>query len=132
MELDDMLTRAGSHFAISRVFGEPIEHDGVTLIPVAVIMGGGGGGSDSRGSGGGFGGVVRGIGAYTVQDGKVGYKPAIDVFALGLVAVITAWTAARAVNRRSSKRAAKRASVHDHPADLASDLASAPAGAAVE
>ncbi len=101
MELDAMFTRAGSHFAIDRAFGEPIERDGVTLIPVAVIMGGGGGGSDGRGSGGGFGGVVRGIGAYTIKDGKVRYKPPVNAFVVGLAAFVTAQATACAVNHRS-------------------------------
>lgn len=107
MTPDTLLDRATGHLAIGRVFGEPIERDGVTFIPVAVVMGGGGAGSDPRtGSGGGFGGVVRGIGAYTISNGVVRYRPAVDVSTLALVAMITLPSLARALGRR--KRRATR------------------------
>ena len=35
---------ASEILSVKRVFGEPIEHDGVTIIPVAKVMGGSGGG----------------------------------------------------------------------------------------
>ena len=72
---------------IQRVFGDPIELDGVTVIPVARVAGGAGGGGggteegDDPGSGfgGGFGMDARGIGVYEVRDGSVIWKPAVDV-----------------------------------------------------
>ena len=39
--------------SVKRVFGEPYEQDGVTIIPVAWVAGGGGGGGDAEGNGGG-------------------------------------------------------------------------------
>ncbi len=73
MTPDELLARAGDQLSVRRVFGEPIEHDGVLVIPVAVAVGGGGGGAgpDDQGAGGGFGGIVRGIGAYSIRDGQV-------------------------------------------------------------
>ena len=72
---------------IQRVFGDPIELEGVTVIPVARIAGGaGGGGGESKegddpgsGYGSGFGMDARGIGVYEVRDGGVVWKPAVDV-----------------------------------------------------
>ena len=45
MTPEDILTRVGDALGIRRVFGEPIERDGVTVVPVAVSVGGGGGGN---------------------------------------------------------------------------------------
>ncbi|HET6667158.1 MAG TPA: hypothetical protein VFG98_07750, partial [Intrasporangium sp.] len=61
MTPDEILTRVGDQLSVRRVFGEPVERDGLVVIPVAVALGGGGGGSgpDEQGSGGGLGGMVR-------------------------------------------------------------------------
>ncbi len=66
----------------NRVFGEPCERDGVTVIPVASVRGGGGGGSGpngSQGSGGGYGLMARPVGAFVLRDGEVSWQPAVDV-----------------------------------------------------
>lgn len=59
MHVSDMIDSARDALTVRRVFGEPFERDGVTIIPVAKIGGGAGGGSgdsaDGSGSGGGFG-----------------------------------------------------------------------------
>jgi len=72
MTPEDILTRVGDQLGIRRVFGRPIDRDGFTVVPVAVSIGGGGGGNapEDQGSGGGFGGMVRGIGAYSISNGK--------------------------------------------------------------
>jgi len=80
MNIDQMV--AGTHDAINvkRVYGDPIERDGITLVPAAQVRGGGGGGSDSENNGGGgFGVTARPVGAYVIRDGKVSWEPAIDV-----------------------------------------------------
>ena len=43
MNVDEMIQGAQSALAVSRVYGEPIKQNGVTLIPTAEVMGGGGG-----------------------------------------------------------------------------------------
>ena len=90
MTPDDILTRVGDQLGIRRVFGEPVERDGVLVIPVAVTIGCGGGGSgpDEQGSGGGFGGMVRGIGVYSIANGQVRFVPAIDTTALAAMGVV--------------------------------------------
>ncbi|MCW4352007.1 hypothetical protein ONR57_01680 [Hoyosella sp. YIM 151337] len=60
MKFNDVLTSAREAASVRRVFGEPIERDGVTLVPAARISTGGGGGdghdeSGQGGEGGGFG-----------------------------------------------------------------------------
>ena len=89
MTAEDLLTRAGDQLGVRRVFGEPVERDGVVVVPVAVAIGGGGGGSapGEQGAGGGFGGIVRGIGVYTIADGRVRFVPAVDTTALAALAV---------------------------------------------
>lgn len=102
MSPDDVLTRVGDQLGIRRVFGEPIERDGITVVPVAVAIGGGGGGTgpDEQGSGGGIGGMVRGIGVYAVSNGQVRFVPAIDTTALAAMGVLLAGLLLRARRRR--------------------------------
>lgn len=72
---------------VRRVFGEPEEVNGVTIIPVARVAGGAGGGggegsheSDTgSGFGTGFGLQARPVGVYAISDGNVEWKPSIDV-----------------------------------------------------
>lgn len=92
MTPEEIVTRVGDQLGIRRVFGEPVERDGLVVIPVAVAIGGGGGGSgpDEQGSGAGFGGMVRGIGVYAISNGQVRFIPAIDTTALAAMGVLLA------------------------------------------
>ncbi len=77
-----------------RVYAEPYERDGVTVIPAAAVRGGGGGGGgggegpDGRGhgsgGGGGFGLIARPVGAFVIKGDQVTWKPALDVTRLVL------------------------------------------------
>lgn len=102
MTPDDLLTRAGEQLGVRRVFGDPVERDGLVVIPVAVALGGGGGGSGpgEQGTGAGFGGVVRGIGVYTIAEGRVRFVPAVDTTALAALAVVATAIVVRAVRSR--------------------------------
>jgi uncharacterized spore protein YtfJ len=81
-----------------QVFGKPVEREGVTVIPVATVIGGGGagGGTDrsaegGEGSGLGFGLVARPVGAFEVRDDGVRWRPAIgptQLLAWGLLAAL--------------------------------------------
>ena len=81
------LSESRDAITVGRVFGDAYEVDGVTIIPVARARGGGGGGGgegkrgseDGSGFGTGFGLDVRAIGVYEVRDGKLEWKPAVDV-----------------------------------------------------
>jgi uncharacterized spore protein YtfJ len=96
MKLDEILSTAKDTISVKRVFGEPIEREGLTVIPVAVVGGGGGGGSgqDEKGDGGeggGFGMGGRPAGAYVIKNGELSWRPAVDpnriVLAVAAVAV---------------------------------------------
>ena len=94
---------------VRRVFGEPVERDGVILVPAAVIRGGMGGGGGRRhdestaideadsgvasGEGGGFGVVAAPAGAYVLREGQVHWRPAINVNLLvsAATAVMITW-----------------------------------------
>ena len=94
MTVDELLGRMGQNVSVQRVFGEPVERDGVTVVPVAVVAGGGGGGGGrdadgTDGSGGGFGLWSRGIGVYEIREGRVRFVPAVDVVALILAGTVT-------------------------------------------
>jgi uncharacterized spore protein YtfJ len=79
MKVDEMLTGAREAMSVRKVFGEPVEEDGLTVIPVAKVAGGGGGGSDTEGNGGGgFGLAAKPAGVYVIKDGEVRWRPAVD------------------------------------------------------
>ena len=104
MEAQELLSQVRDTMTVKRVFGEPYERDGVTVIPVAKIGGGGGGGGgeggeQGRGSGRGYGvGLGLGVepaGAYVIQNGGVRWMPAIDpgrvVVRLATPLLLVAW-----------------------------------------
>jgi uncharacterized spore protein YtfJ len=83
MDIDMNLKGVYDAMTVSRVYGDPIERDGVTVIPAAAIRGGGGygGGTDgggAEGGGGGSGVIARPVGVYRIEDGTVTWVPAID------------------------------------------------------
>lgn len=81
----ETLHRLTDDVTVRRVYGEPYERDGVTLIPAAEIAGGGGLGEGSgpdgtgQGTGGGIGLSARPVGAYVISNGSVTWKPAVNV-----------------------------------------------------
>jgi uncharacterized spore protein YtfJ len=80
MKVTETLQRAQDAMSVRRVFGEPWEKNGVTIIPVAKVAGGGGGGEDNQSNGGaGFGLTSRPVGALVIKDGKVSWRPALDL-----------------------------------------------------
>ncbi len=80
MNVDEMIRGTQDAMTAKRIYGEPIERDGLTLIPAAKVSGGGGGGGDAENNGGGgFGIRARPVGAYVIKDGKVSWEPALDL-----------------------------------------------------
>jgi uncharacterized spore protein YtfJ len=83
--LSELLEAQRDAITVKRVFGDPYEKDGVTVIPAAKVMGGGGGGEgeapegEGKGEGTGFGLVARPVGAFVVRGDDVVWQPAIDV-----------------------------------------------------
>jgi uncharacterized spore protein YtfJ len=80
MNVDEMLTGARDAVTVKRVYGDPIEKNGVTLIPAAKVSGGGGGGGDAENNGGGgFGISAKPVGAYVIRGDAVEWQPALDI-----------------------------------------------------
>jgi len=85
MEVQEVLAQARDAMTVKRVFGEPYEKNGVTVIPAARVQGGGGGGGgegpdgQGRGSGSGFGLSARPVGAYLIRGDDVTWRPAVDL-----------------------------------------------------
>jgi uncharacterized spore protein YtfJ len=113
MQVQDVISQARDALTVKRVFGEPYEKDGVTIIPAARVQGGAGGGSgedpqgQGTGSGSGFGMTARPVGAYVVRDGDLSWRPAVDVNRIilgGQVVLIVALLTIRAAIKARSRR----------------------------
>jgi uncharacterized spore protein YtfJ len=115
MDVADVIGQARDAITVKRVYGEPYEKNGVTVIPAAKVQGGAGGGSgesqqgQDKGSGGGFGLSARPAGAYIIREGQVTWQPAVDVNRL--VAVGGAVTFAFLFTLRSIAKARAKARV---------------------
>ena len=89
MNPEGLLTGVRDSISVRRVFGEPIERDGVVVVPVARVGGGGGGGGDNDDNGGGgFGLAGRPAGVYVIKDGNVSWRPAVDPVRVAAVVVL--------------------------------------------
>ncbi len=98
MKVDELLSSAREAISVRRVYGDPIERDGVVVIPAAAVGGGGGGGGDNEDNGGGgFGLRARPVGAYVIKDGEVTWKPAVDAVrvAFAVLFALAVWSRAR-------------------------------------
>jgi uncharacterized spore protein YtfJ len=108
MDVEQLVSEARDTITVKRVFGEPYERNGVTIIPAAAIRGGGGGGGDHRseegGSGGGFGVTARPVGAYVIKDGAVTWQPAFDLNRTIMIGGVIGAIALRRMFRRRRRR----------------------------
>jgi uncharacterized spore protein YtfJ len=78
--LDALLQGHRDALSVRRVYGDPVERDGVTLVPAATVLGGTGGGGDNEGNGGGgLGLIARPVGAWEIRDGMVRWRPVVHV-----------------------------------------------------
>jgi uncharacterized spore protein YtfJ len=104
VDVHEVLNHARDAMTVKRVFGDPYEKDGVTVIPVANVMGGagaGGGtgagarpasaseepapeGAGDSGYGVGYGLRATPAGVYVIMGGEVEWKPALDMNRLTL------------------------------------------------
>jgi uncharacterized spore protein YtfJ len=90
VEIEEVIAQARDALTVKRVFGEPYEKDGVTIIPAARVQGtaGGGGGQDpqsqGQGSGSGFAIAARPVGAFVIRNGELSWRPAVDVTRIAL------------------------------------------------
>lgn len=118
VDVREVVEQAREAMTSRRVFSEPYERGGVTVILASRLQGGGGGGAGQEGSaseragqtgwGGGFGISASPVGAYVIRGDEVTWVPAFDlnkVIAGGqLVAVIALLTLRRLIRARSRRR----------------------------
>jgi uncharacterized spore protein YtfJ len=113
MDVQDVIAQAQDTLTVKRVFGEPYEKDGVTVIPAARVQGGAGGGSgedpqgQGKGSGSGFGMTARPVGAFIIREGELSWRPAVDVNRIvlgGQLVAVAALLTVRAIIRARAKR----------------------------
>jgi uncharacterized spore protein YtfJ len=108
MDPQQVLSGAQDVMAARRVYGEPFEKNGVTVIPAARVMGGGGGGGDNAGNGGaGFGVMASPAGAWIVKGETVRWQPALDatkVALMGQLVALAAILTLRSVLRHRARR----------------------------
>ncbi len=119
MEVEELLAQAKDAITVKRVFGEPYEREGVTIIPVAEVRGGGGSGGnrqsagDRNGANYGFGVQASPAGVYVIKGDRVSWQPALNlnrVILRGQIVAVAALLAARTAlkSHGKSKRAKLR------------------------
>jgi uncharacterized spore protein YtfJ len=124
MDVHEVLDLARDAMTVKRVFGDPYEKDGVTVIPVANVMGGAGGGggggapsgtgdaavadgASQSGYGIGYGLRATPAGVYVIKDGGVEWKPVLDANRLALQrasAIIVGLLVLRSIIRTLARR----------------------------
>jgi uncharacterized spore protein YtfJ len=114
MDVQDVIGQARDAITVKRVFGDPYERNGITLIPAAKVQGGAGGGGgegpegQGKGSGSGFGVSARPTGAFIIREDQVTWQPAVDVNRAvaigGVVAVFFLYTLRSIARARAKAR----------------------------
>jgi uncharacterized spore protein YtfJ len=89
VDVNELMQQTRDSLTVTRLFGEPYERNGISVIPVAVVRGGGGGGGGEgagpdgvgtgSGSGGGFALAAKPAGVYVIDGNRVSFRPAVDV-----------------------------------------------------
>jgi uncharacterized spore protein YtfJ len=126
-QLDEILADAGKTIGVRRIYGEPYEKNGVTVIPAARVMGGAGGGGGTEagppdatsetgapptGTGVGFGMFGGPVGAFIIKGDEVKWLPAVDVnrMLLGFqVALVVFFLVMRSIAKTRAKTALETA-----------------------
>ncbi|MGD0862110.1 MAG: sporulation protein [Candidatus Limnocylindrales bacterium] len=116
MALRELVAGITDKSSVKRVFGEPIERDGVLVIPVASIRGMFGGGegapvtaeaSQLSGWGGGGAWSATPAGTYVLKNAEVSWVPAVDAnrsVLLGCLTGVVALLVIRSIVRTVVKR----------------------------
>jgi len=118
MDVQELISGVRDTISVKRVYGDPYEKDGLTVIPAAVVRGGGGGGTGEQegqatGSGGGFGVQARPSGAWIIEGDTVTWKPAVDVNRIVLGGQMVALAAILVTGRILATHARRRHPVMD-------------------
>jgi uncharacterized spore protein YtfJ len=113
MNVREIMDGAREAMTVKRVFGEPYERNGVTVLPVAKVQGGGGGGGgespgQGRGQGGGFGVSARPLGVFVIKGEDVRWQPSLDLNRVILGGQLVALAMILTVRSIAKVRAKKR------------------------
>ena len=110
-EIRQTIEQARDAMTVRRVFGDPYEKNGVTVIPAAKVQGGAGGGGgegpqgEGKGGGSGFGVNARPAGAYVIRGDEVDWRPAVDpnrvIVGAAIVALAALMVARTAIKSRA-------------------------------
>jgi uncharacterized spore protein YtfJ len=117
MDVLERVEQMKDSMTVKRVFGDPYEKNGVTVIPAARVQGGGGAGGgegpdgQGSGSGGGFGVNSKPAGAFVIRGDEVAWRPAIDVNKIVFGAQLVALVALFVVRSISKSRSAQASAV---------------------
>jgi uncharacterized spore protein YtfJ len=114
----ELVTSVRDAITVSGVFAEPYEIDGVTVVAAVTVAGGAGGGAGTttaarKARAAVFGVAARPAGAYVIKDGRVRWRPAVDVNRL--VATIGAVASAYLFSRGRIEK--PRATAASNPPD---------------
>jgi len=103
----EAIDQARDALTVRRVYGDPYQEGGVTVIPAANVAGGGGAGTDAQGAGGGgFGLRARPAGAWVIKDGDVQWRPALDlnrIIFMGQIVAIVFFLTMRSIAKTRAK-----------------------------
>ena len=101
--LERLVSQVGGHARVQAIFADPVERDGITVIPVARVRwgvgGGGGAAPEGSGSGGGGGVAAEPVGYIEITSAGASFRPISRSFgpAAFLAAAIAAAIVLRAV-----------------------------------
>jgi uncharacterized spore protein YtfJ len=101
--MSSVLEQSAELMTARRVFGEPIEKNGLVVVPVATVSGGAGGSRED----GGYGLHARPAGVFVIRGDSVEWRPAVNVNMIilggqlvGIVALIALRSIVKTLARR--------------------------------
>jgi uncharacterized spore protein YtfJ len=110
MKVSDAIATARDAITVKRVYADPYEKNGLTVIPAAIVGGGAGGGAGrddkgQEGEGSGFGVTARPAGAFIIEGNRVTWRPAVDpnriILTIALVVIVYLMTRPRLARARA-------------------------------
>jgi uncharacterized spore protein YtfJ len=113
VDVQRTIEQAKDAITVRRVYGDPFEKNGVTVIPAARVQGGAGGGQgdapdgQGRASGSGMGVIARPAGAFVIRGEDVAWRPAVDVNRViigGQIVAVVALLVVRSIARTRAAR----------------------------
>lgn len=110
MNVQEIISKTQDALTVKKVFGEPFEKNGITVIPAARVRGGAGGGGGDTG-GGGFGLKASPAGAFVIKGERVHWESAVDVnrvFMVVAIALLAFRSVAKTGLKRRSRKKARR------------------------